>query len=68
MGVVERFATEAAHFAAWADAGTDSGAAAARNGLVNLTRLYLCALELPASADETEGEIPDAWVDDAQWR
>lgn len=67
MDVVKRFATEAERFAKWAEAGSDSGALAARNGLLHLTRLYLTALELPASAGSDE-DVPDVRVDDATWK
>ena len=68
MDVVERFAAEVQQFAAWARAGTDSGAVAARNGLLHLARLHLFALELPASAGRTGEDLPDARVDDAEWK
>ncbi len=64
MDAVEHFAAEVERFATWADAGSDSGGLAARNGLLHLTRLYLAALELPASAGP-DPDAPDVCVDDA---
>ncbi len=66
MNVVERFAAEAELFSQWAEAGSESGAAAARSGLLRLTRLYSAALELPNCAGGSD-EVPDVRVDNAEW-
>jgi hypothetical protein len=57
MDTVAKFAAEASLFREWAARGTDTGADAARNALVHITRLYLAALDLPpASSNELEND------------
>jgi Domain of unknown function (DUF5063) len=69
VDAVERFAAEAVAFHEWAITGTDSGADAARNGLVGITRLYLAALELPPPWAEELADQPDAMrVGVEEWR
>lgn len=63
---VERFAAEAEQFEQWAKSGSDTGAEAARNGLLRITRLYAAALELPALKDNSEYDTNR--VEDAEWR
>jgi hypothetical protein len=69
MDAVERFATEAAVFQQWARDGTDSGAQAARQALIRITRLYLSALDLPPAWSEELADQPDVErVGDEEWR
>ena len=67
LDAVARFAGEAASFAEWAEADTMTGEFAARDGLLRLTRLYLAALELPASW-AGDADVPGARVTDAETR
>ena len=69
MHGVERFAAEASEFCEWASHGTDTGAEAARNALLRVTRLYLAALELPqAEAGDTAHEPDARHVENDEWR
>ena len=70
MDTVERFASEAVSFCQWVASGTDTSAAAARNGLLQVTRLYLAALELPPPwSEELANQPPDAVrIGDNEWR
>lgn len=68
MDAVGRFAAEVGAFRAWA-LGDDAGAAAARNALLRITRLYLAALELPPAWSDELVDRPDAGrVGNAEWR
>jgi len=69
VDAVERFAATAVAFCEWAAQGIDTGAEAARKGLIAITNLYLAALELAPAWSEELADQPDAErVDDAQWR
>jgi hypothetical protein len=72
---LETFVEEAMRFEHWARSGTDTGAEAARNGLIGLVRLYAAALELSPAEDASEVDAESAsdverieYVDDAEWR
>jgi hypothetical protein len=66
---LDRFAAAAASYRVWARAGADTGAAAARNALLHLVRLYAAALELPPEwSDADEGEPDASEVDQAEWQ
>lgn len=69
MDATDQFATEAAAFEKWARDGTDTGAAAAREALVRITRLYLLALQLPSYLAEESADQPDAVdIGDDEWQ
>src|SRR5262245_44842754 len=68
MGPVERFAEEASAYEQWALRATDSGAAAAREGLVRVLALYSAALALPELAFPDGEERAGDRVDDAEWK
>lgn len=68
MDPAEQFAAHVESFAAWAKHGTDSDAAAARNGLRLLTRLYLAALELPTTSGDAGADLEGGAVEDLEWK
>lgn len=69
MDAIEQFAAETVVFAHWARHGADTGAPAAREALVRITRLYLLGLQLPSYWTEDTADRPDA-VDlgDDEWQ
>lgn len=68
MDAVDRFAAETTAFQQWALHGTDSGAEAAREALIRITRLYLAGLELPSAWSEELADQPDAErVGNTEW-
>jgi hypothetical protein len=65
VDAVEAFAQEAARFGEWARFATSAGAAAAREALVGLVRLYGAALALPREwSDGLDARVPAAVDDD----
>ncbi|MEZ6142187.1 MAG: DUF5063 domain-containing protein [Zavarzinella sp.] len=67
MDAVKLFADEAERFAHWAETGTDTGGASARNALLRLTTLYLRALELPLQWHGDDLCVDPLRVKDEEW-